>query len=325
MSKQEILEQESESQPKLKGGELLKSVRVKRGVSLDMVHEATKIPMDALRAMEEGYTVRTLTPFYMKGFLKIYAHFLSLDASEVVDDCHKETLPPVIKRDPTDFDLEQWVQKLFPKHVKQRLVIVFVYAVCFFMIFKVITFFTNGSDEKSTKAVVTTGSVVKEEKKSKSLIREEERKKKAFDKKKAAEDKKLAEANKKKERDTAANKKMPKDIKEVVAVVPAVPVQKQAQVTQIPIENTADNVTLTVRAKKNSWLRVAVDGNVVFQSTLRTGSVETWIATDKVEISGKNINFLEFELNGKMIGSLGREDRSAKKLVVTKDGLTVTQ
>ena len=85
MSEQETLDKETETKPKLKGGALLKSVRTERGVSLEMVHETTKIPLDALRAIEEGYTVRTLTPFYMKGFLKIYAQYLHLDASDVLD------------------------------------------------------------------------------------------------------------------------------------------------------------------------------------------------------------------------------------------------
>ncbi|MCK5014442.1 MAG: DUF4115 domain-containing protein, partial [Candidatus Omnitrophica bacterium] len=82
-------------------------------------------------------------------------------------------------------------------------------------------------------------------------------------------------------------------------------------------------IALTVRAKQNSWLRVRTDGMIVFQSTLRLGDVETWMADDEIEISGKNINQLEFELNGKMIGTLGRKDRNAKKVVITKNGLSV--
>ena len=54
-------------------GKLLKKAREERGLSIDAIHEGTKIPLDVLRAIEEGYTVRTLTPFYLKGFYKIYA------------------------------------------------------------------------------------------------------------------------------------------------------------------------------------------------------------------------------------------------------------
>ena len=41
-------------------GQILKKAREAKGLGLDVVHEATKIPMDVLRAIEEGYTVRTL-------------------------------------------------------------------------------------------------------------------------------------------------------------------------------------------------------------------------------------------------------------------------
>ena len=50
---------------------LLKDTRLSKGLTLDIVHEATKIPMDALRAIEEGYSTRILTPFYYRGFIKI--------------------------------------------------------------------------------------------------------------------------------------------------------------------------------------------------------------------------------------------------------------
>ena len=55
---------------------ILKSTREAKGLTLEIVHEATKIPMDALRAIEEGYSVRILSPFYYRGFIKIYAEFL---------------------------------------------------------------------------------------------------------------------------------------------------------------------------------------------------------------------------------------------------------
>ena len=85
----------------------------------------------------------------------------------------------------------------------------------------------------------------------------------------------------------------------------------------------ANVVTLPVRAKKNNWLQVRADNVVVFQSAVNKGDVETWNAEDRMEISGKNLNDLDFEVNGKMIGSLGKSERLARKLIVSKDGLTV--
>ena len=62
---------------------VLKTTREAKGLTLEIVHEATKIPMDALRAIEEGYSVRILSPFYYRGFIKIYSEFLGLDVAEM--------------------------------------------------------------------------------------------------------------------------------------------------------------------------------------------------------------------------------------------------
>src|SRR5271166_3461881 len=62
---------------------ILKNTREAKGLTLEIVHEATKIPMDALRAIEEGYSSRILSPFYYRGFIKIYAVFLGLDVGEM--------------------------------------------------------------------------------------------------------------------------------------------------------------------------------------------------------------------------------------------------
>ena len=62
---------------------ILKSTREAKGLTLEIVHEATKIPMDALKSIEEGYSSRILSPFYYRGFIKIYAEFLGLDVGEM--------------------------------------------------------------------------------------------------------------------------------------------------------------------------------------------------------------------------------------------------
>src|ERR1700691_55398 len=62
---------------------ILKNTRLAKGLTLEIVHEATKIPMDALRSIEEGYSSRILSPFYYRGFIKIYAEFLGLNVAEM--------------------------------------------------------------------------------------------------------------------------------------------------------------------------------------------------------------------------------------------------
>lgn len=71
-------------------GVLLKEARQSQGLALESVHEATKIPMDVLRAIEEGYTVRTLSPFYLKGFIKMYAQYLNVTLAPMADSFRPE-------------------------------------------------------------------------------------------------------------------------------------------------------------------------------------------------------------------------------------------
>ena len=84
-------------------------------------------------------------------------------------------------------------------------------------------------------------------------------------------------------------------------------------------------IELLVRVKKKGWLQVKVDGILVFQSTIKAGATETWHADKSIEISGKNIHNLEYVLNGKVLGGLSRPDRSARRVEITKNGLSIKQ
>ena len=89
-------------------------------------------------------------------------------------------------------------------------------------------------------------------------------------------------------------------------------------------EQSADNkVEVAVRANRNTWIQVKTDGNVVFQMTLNKGSMENWSADKKIELSGRNLEQLDMEVNGKHVGSLGGGERRIRKVLITKEGLTV--
>ena len=274
-------------------GAILKAVREEKGLSLESVHEMTKIPMDVLRAIEEGYTVRILSPFYYKGFVKMYAKFLNVDADRVLDEpMTKEELPhkPLNPRVSAEMDLNAFfkndqikdgIRRLsFPIHKKQIFVAMGI-ALGLFLVFKMIA----GLSHKKTSLEKNETVVAMVKKEEKVLIPSRE--------------------------SVQPRKVIPKIIPKP-AVAPLV-------------QKINKQVTLTVRAKKKAWLKVKSDSQVVFQSTMPMGAVETWLANETVELSGNNIDQLEFEVNGKMIGTLGRKDRNAKTVVVTKDGLTVTK
>ena len=65
-------------------GEYLKSVREARGLTLDEASRVTKVGKNYLVAIEEGEFGKLPNAAYIKGFLRLYAGFLSLSGDQVV-------------------------------------------------------------------------------------------------------------------------------------------------------------------------------------------------------------------------------------------------
>jgi len=278
--KTEETEKESSDRQVPTKGEILKSTREGRGLSLEAVHEATKIPIDVLKAIEEGYTIRTLSEYYYNSFIKMYAKLLKLDVSQFVDQSNRVKMPDPIKSDDDEFNVPELLSDLFSRdRIMQLAAMIGIIIVLFFM-FKMIIFFRS-----QPKTVSIKDKIVQE-------IKDKEQK-----------------------------------IENVIA--------SPTQRTVTPLTVTAlketiaapslRNVSLTVRAKRSGWLKVEADGDVVFQTTLRKGTVESWEADQEIVITGKYLEQLEFELNGKLIGNLGRIDRKAKKIIFTEKGLSIAQ
>jgi cytoskeletal protein RodZ len=73
-------------------GERLEEARKRLGVSLREASEATKIRMDYLQEMENGSFAFPLPDVYKRGFLKIYARHLKLDAEKLGTDFNAQSL-----------------------------------------------------------------------------------------------------------------------------------------------------------------------------------------------------------------------------------------
>lgn len=293
-------------------GQLLKQARVTKGISLEVVHESTKIPMDVLRAIEEGYTVRTLSPFYYKGFLKIYAQYLNVDIKQVIEDYKTEQLPqhiPLqIAREKQSAIFQERLTRVLSKKNKQQTLMVIGYLLAAIVVFKVMGFLIHKVFSKDGKAPIVR--TAKEQ--AKKMPPGKTLKEFQIEKERAAKD---AQAARSKEQSALIAKELTQSSSGEGASVPNQQPAAEKENKKI--------IDLSVRAKKNTWLQVKIDGAVVFQSILKKGVAETWSADKEIELSGRNINQLEFELNGKMLGALGREERMAKKVVFTKDGLSV--
>jgi len=256
---------------------ILKSTRESKGLTLEIVHEATKIPMDSLKAIEEGYSSRILSPFYYRGFIKIYSEFLGLDVKQMymeygLDQPAAKTVPvataPVKssrKEVVPNLFLEQsqeWIASIFKPETLKLLARMIGFLILFFVLFRV------------------AGCVV-----------------------------------------SHLGKKAPAAKKQAVrTIATSMPAVKHEAVVAQSVNN---KVEVAVRAIKSTWLRVTTDGNVVFETTLAKGSMETWDADKRIELSGRDIEQLDMEVNGKHIGPLGGGERRIRKVLITAEGLTV--
>ncbi|MEI6437578.1 MAG: RodZ domain-containing protein [Candidatus Omnitrophota bacterium] len=291
-------------------GSILKTEREQRGLTLEVIQEATKIPIDSLKAIEEGYKIRTLTAFYYKSFVRLYAQHLGLDSLPIL--AMIPSYQPVSKIVAADKpgalpkpDLRQlniiagpassvnW-KKAVP--VAAIGLVVVLVAGGLFLAVKGIAGKIAASHQSGQGRSVT---AVKLEK---------------------------AEKVKKSEKSGKAEKslKAEKSIKTVATEAPvAVTSTTEQDMPAAMPSKDAMKVYLTVRAATTTWLTVRSDGKVVFKGSLKKGSNESWSARKKIEITGKEVNMLEYEVNGKNIGRLSRRDSNARKVVVTPDGLSV--
>lgn len=305
---------------------LLKETRQQKGITLEMVHEATKVPLDALKSIEQGYSIHKLQSFYYRGFIKIYAKYLELDETQVLQEYGMlESVAPrtspvsvkevksrstpasskVIAKEPSKPVISR---EMLNKRLAM-LVRIAAAVLCVFFVLKWVVNFATKNRKNSQRAEVSKPvmpkPMVKPQSKSsaKNKIKEEVLK------------------DTSKESDTATAALITSD------QVPASDIKKENAKNNVSSNEKSDKkskmIELTVRATKSGWLQVKLDGQIVFQSALKKGDSETWKAEKEIELSGRNINLLEFELNGKMLGALGASDRGAKKVVFTKDGLSV--
>ncbi len=67
-------------------GNELKNERELQGLSLENVHEDTRIGIDFLRSLEQGKIEHLSHPVYAKGFVRSYAHYLGLDSERIAED-----------------------------------------------------------------------------------------------------------------------------------------------------------------------------------------------------------------------------------------------
>ncbi|MBF0387469.1 MAG: DUF4115 domain-containing protein [Candidatus Omnitrophica bacterium] len=299
-------------------GIILKTEREQRGLTLEVIQEATKIPIDSLKAIEEGYKIRTLTAFYYKSFVRLYAQHLGLDPLPILalipsyQPVSKMAVAEKLNSFPRP-DLKKFniiagpvkslnLQKALP-FVLVALAVILAGGVLFLAIKGVAERIALSAHQSVQGKTLP---VSKNDKSVKVL--------------KPGKDDRLARVEKPVKAD-----KVEKPVKAVVAEGPGGTEARGNETA--PAAGTENReirkVFLTVKAAATTWLTVRSDGKVVFKGSLKKGSNESWSALKKIDLSGKDVNLLEYEVNGKNIGKLSRRDSNARRVIVTPEGLSV--
>jgi transcriptional regulator with XRE-family HTH domain len=105
----------------------------------------------------------------------------------------------------------------------------------------------------------------------------------------------------------------------VVEAVKAVPPPENIPV----VAEKPTNISLSIHAKKNSWLHVKADGKTIFQGIFRRGASETWTAKEKLDLSLGDAGAVELAINDKRIPPLGRRGEAIRNVKITKEGISV--
>jgi cytoskeleton protein RodZ len=276
-------------------GAMLRETRESKGISLEEASRATHIHVHVLKKIE-GDDFSSIGTVYAKGFLKIYAEFLGLDKSDIVERftgavpasqrtraVQKVIIPgttsPSAEKNLFSSVLESVASVI--KKIDMKIIVIVVLCIVVFWGFRALWRVMARRDARKPAAA---------------QVRLSEKPRTVTEKKSVVEPKKKA--------------------------APAAP---EKTVVSAPVPLVAEKVVLVVRARAKTWLQVKVDGRVVFQSVLARGAAESWTAAKKIEMVIGNAGAVELELNGRILERIGRPGQTLKHVVVTRDGLTVNK
>jgi len=107
-----------------------------------------------------------------------------------------------------------------------------------------------------------------------------------------------------------------------VSIIKRRPITKSQDLKKDISEKKLEILRIALKAKDNCWLKVCVDGKIVYQGILKKGRQESWEAEDKIELNVGNAAALILEVGGKILSPLGRKGQVIKALI-TREGVSI--
>ncbi|HGA1019798.1 TPA: helix-turn-helix domain-containing protein [Bacillus cereus] len=294
-------------------GQKLKEAREAKGLSIDQLHEITKIQKRHLVAIEEGNYDVLPGAFYARAFIKQYADAVGLNGEALLVE-HQSTIPQSEKREVPQVSTGQKTQETMQKssswpiadHMPKILVALLVIAVgvVIWFVFQALT----GKDDEKVPSAQSEKIEVQKAKDSPLDTKKDEVK---------AEDPKKEEPKKeepKKEEQPA----QPTGQQEVKVV------GTTGKVSTLEIHNNK-TLELELSGKGASYVDVKDDaGNVILNATVQEGQIEKRdVSTLKeVRLNIGNTTNVEVKLNGQVVAyPLDPEKELHQRLVIKNQGI----
>ncbi|MEK4539916.1 helix-turn-helix domain-containing protein [Bacillus sp. FSL R5-0585] len=294
-------------------GQKLKEAREAKGLSIDQLHEITKIQKRHLVAIEEGNYDVLPGAFYARAFIKQYADAVGLNGEELLVE-HQSTIPQSEKREVPQVSTGQKTQETMQKssswpiadHMPKILVALLVIAVgvVIWFVFQALT----GKDDEKVPSAQSEKIEVQKAKDSPLDTKKDEVK--------AEEPKK--EELKKEEPKKEEQPAQPTGQQEVKVV------GTTGKVSTLEIHNNK-TLELELSGKGASYVDVKDDaGNVILNATVQEGQIEKRdVSTLKeVRLNIGNATNVEVKLNGQVVAyPLDPEKELHQRLVIKNQGI----
>ncbi|HEE9030914.1 helix-turn-helix domain-containing protein [Bacillus cereus] len=304
-------------------GQKLKEAREAKGLSIDQLHEITKIQKRHLVAIEEGNYDVLPGAFYARAFIKQYADAVGLNGEELLVE-YQSTIPQSEKREVPQVSTGQKTQETMQKssswpiadHMPKILVALLVIAVgvVIWFVFQALT----GKDDEKVPSAQSEKIEVQKAKDSPLDTKKDEVK---------AEEPKKEEPKKEEPKKEEPKKEEPKKEEQ-----PAQPTGQQevkvvgttGKVSTLEIHNNK-TLELELSGKGASYVDVKDDaGNVILNATVQEGQIEKRdVSTLKeVRLNIGNATNVEVKLNGQVVAyPLDPEKELHQRLVIKNQGI----
>ena len=294
-------------------GQKLKEAREAKGLTIDQLHEITKIQKRHLVAIEEGNYDVLPGAFYARAFIKQYADAVGLNGEELLVE-HQSTIPQSEKREVPQVSTGQKTQETMQKssswpiadHMPKILVALLVIAVGV-VIWFVFQALTGKGDEKVPNAQSEKIEVKKAENSPLDTKKDEVK----------AEEPKKEEPKKEepKKEEQPAQSTGQQEVKVVGTT---------GKVSTLEIHNNK-TLELELSGKGASYVDVKDDaGNVILNATVQEGQIEKRdVSTLKeVRLNIGNATNVEVKLNGQVVAfPLDPEKELHQRLVIKNQGI----